>query len=138
MISIIFGPKGTGKTKIIMDQVNAAAKLDSRKGDVVFISKDKIQSSNIDFNVRCLFAEQYDVCNEVAFVGFVKGLMAGNADIEYLIIDGLLKILGKGVGDVQYFFKNLKELEEEYGMKIIVSLSASKEEIPEELHQYLA
>ena len=52
MINIIYGEKGTGKTKIIIDRVNEAAK--TAKGNVVFISQKKSCSVNIDFNVRCV------------------------------------------------------------------------------------
>ena len=42
MIKLIYGPKGFGKTKIIMDDVDAAAK--QAKGNVVFITDKKISS----------------------------------------------------------------------------------------------
>ncbi len=137
MISIIYGPKGTGKTKIIMEQVNTVAKLESRKGDVVFISKDKINSSNIDFNVRCLYATEFEINTEETLTGFVKGLVAGNADIEYLFIDGVLRITGKGVNEIKDFFTAIQKIEKDYGMKIVLTLSAVKEEIPEYMAQYL-
>lgn len=137
MISIIYGPKGTGKTKIIIEQVNTVAKLESRKGDIVFITQDKINSTSIDFNVRCLYATEFEIHTEEALTGFVKGLVAGNADIEYLFIDGVLRIVGKGINEIEDFFKAIEKIEKEYGMKIVLSLSATREEIPEYMVKYL-
>ena len=42
MIKIIYGPKGYGKTKIILDEVNNAGK--NAKGNVVFITDEKLYS----------------------------------------------------------------------------------------------
>lgn len=137
MISIIYGPKGTGKTKIIIEQVNTVAKLDSRKGDVVFITQDKINSTNIDFNVRCLYTNEFGINTEESLTGFVKGLVAGNADIEYLFIDGVLRIADKGINEIESFFDAIQIIEKEYGMKIVLSLSATKEELPEYMLKYL-
>ena len=59
MIKLIYGPKGFGKTKIIMDDVDAAAK--QAKGNVVFITDKKICSVSIDLNVRCVYTEEYGI-----------------------------------------------------------------------------
>ena len=55
MIKLVYGPKGFGKTKIIKDNVNAAAK--EAKGNVVFITDEKLYSVDIDLNVKCIFTE---------------------------------------------------------------------------------
>ena len=39
MIKLIYGEKGTGKTKIILDSINDSVK--TAKGNVVFISQKK-------------------------------------------------------------------------------------------------
>ena len=52
MIKIVYGPKGFGKTKIMIDEVNNAAKTAS--GNVVFISDKRFSTVVIDFNVRCV------------------------------------------------------------------------------------
>ena len=43
MIKLVYGPKGFGKTKIIKDNVNAAAK--DAKGNVVFITDEKAKEA---------------------------------------------------------------------------------------------
>ena len=87
MIKVISGEKGTGKTKIILDSVNESVK--TAKGNVVFIQQKKGYSANIDFNVRCVYTEDYSVKGVAGLIGFIDGLMAGNSDIEYIFIDGI-------------------------------------------------
>ena len=70
------------------------------------------------------------------FIGFVDGLMAGNTDIEYIYIDGLLRIAESGLNDVEAFFAEAKKLSAEYGVKFVLTLSGTKEEKPEFLSKY--
>ena len=44
MIKVIYGEKGTGKTKIILDSVNNS--VATAKGNVVFIQQKKSYSAN--------------------------------------------------------------------------------------------
>lgn len=134
MIKLIYGEKGSGKTKIILDSLNDTAK--TALGNVVFISQKKSYSANIDFNVRCIYTEDYAIKGVDGFIGFVDGLMAGNADIEYIYIDGLLRIAESGLNDVEAFFAEAKKLSAEYGVKFVLTLSGTKEEKPEFLSKY--
>lgn len=134
MIKIICGEKGTGKTKIITDLVNDVVK--EAKGNVVFISEKKSYSANIDFNVRCVFTEDYSVSNISAFVGFIDGLMAGNSDIEYIFADGIMRIADCGVNDMVAFFEEAEKLEKEYGVKFVFTVSCAKENLPEYMAKF--
>ena len=134
MIKLIYGEKGSGKTKIILDSLNDTAM--TALGNVVFISQKKSYSANIDFNVRCIYTEDYAINGVDGFIGFVDGLMAGNTDIEYIYIDGLLRIAESGLNDVEAFFAEAKKLSAEYGVKFVLTLSGTKEEKPEFLSKY--
>ncbi len=135
MIKIIYGPKGFGKTKIIMDDINEAAK--KAKGNVVFITDKKICSVDIDLNVRCLYTEEYGVNTVEAFLGFVKGLIAGNSDIEYLFIDGILRIVNTDLASLEVFCKELEKLHETAGLQVEMTVSAAKENLPPYMLSYL-
>lgn len=135
MIKIIYGPKGFGKTKIIMDDINEAAK--KAMGNVVFITDKKICSVDIDLNVRCLYTEEYGVNTVEAFLGFVKGLIAGNSDIEYLFIDGILRIVNTDLASLEGFCKELEKLHETAGLQVEMTVSAAKENLPPYMLSYL-
>lgn len=134
MIKLIYGEKGTGKTKIMLDSVNEAAK--SALGNVVFITEKKSYSANIDLNVRCVYAEDYSVASVAGMVGFIDGLMAGNADIEYIYIDGLIRITKAELKDLESFVSEAEKLTKEYGVKFVLTVSATKENMPEFLAKY--
>lgn len=135
MIQIVCGPKGTGKTKVMLEKLNSACT--DAKGDIVFITDKRFNTVSINFKVRLLYTEEFGVMELNAFIGFVKGLLAGNADIEYLFIDGLCKMTGYETEDVQKFMEELEKLEKEYGFKAIMSVSMDEEKIPESAKNYI-
>ncbi len=129
MIKIVYGPKGFGKTKIMLDEVNNAGS--TAKGNVVFITDKRFNTVNVNFNVRCVYTEDHDISGAVAFNGFINGLLAGNSDIEYVFIDGLKRIIGNDMEGGETLFKSIKQLQEEYSdLKFVISVSASYEELP--------
>ena len=136
MIKIVYGPKGFGKTKIIKDDINAAAK--TAKGNVVFITDKKIYTVDIDLNVKCIYAEEYNVASVNGFAGFVQGLIAGNNDIEYIFIDGLKRITKEENLEVyEEFFGDIVKLTDANGITVEVSVSADKNELPKFMLNYI-
>ena len=135
MIKIIYGPKGFGKTKIMIDEVNKAAS--EAKGNVVFVTDKRISTVSINFNVRCVYTEEHGIDNYQAFNGFINGLLAGNSDIEYIYIDGFRRIIGEKLRGGQKVFKAIKQLQKEYPeLKLVLSVSATKEELPSYMKRY--
>ena len=128
MIRLICGPKGTGKTKTILDSVNAC--VSGAKGDIVFITQKKFDTLRVNFDVRVIYTDDYAIEGSDQLRGFIKGLFAGKSDIEYLYVDGLLRIIG-AEGDLVGFFKDLIALEKEYGFKAMITISKEVNELPE-------
>ena len=136
MIKIVYGPKGFGKTKIMLDEVNKASS--EARGNVVFISDKRFNTVNINFNVRCCYAEDYDIDTAQAFKGFLNGLLAGNSDIEYLFIDGLKRIIGDDLRGGKALFKSIRQLKKSYpNLKFVISVSSAKEELPAYISRYV-
>ena len=135
MIKLVYGPKGFGKTKIMIDDVNEVVK--TAKGNVVFITDKKMETVSIDLNVRIVNTEEYGINSVVAFEGFVKGLMAGNSDIEYIFVDGIARICVCDIKDLGHFFKEIGTLTDANGIKCEFSISSTKEDLPEFLLTYL-
>ena len=137
MIKLVYGPKGFGKTKIIKDNVNAAAK--DAKGNVVFITDEKLYSVDIDLNVKCIFTEEYKVKCVCCFAGFVQGLIAGNSDIEHIFIDGIKRITGEAdLAKYEQMFADLKKVSDENNVNIELTISADKSELPKFMLDYIA
>ena len=75
MIKLITGKKGTGKTKIIIDQINEAVK--STNGNIVCIEKGDNIRRSISYKVRWCGVEQFNISGYDAFYGFLAGAAAG-------------------------------------------------------------
>ena len=135
MIKVIYGAKGTGKTKPLIDAANAA--VESAKGHLIFITDTKRGMYDLERDVRFIDVSEYDVAGEAALCGFIKGVIAGNHDNEYVYIDGVVRIAGKPVAELAAFFYMLEKVSVSNNLTITVSVSAAKEELPDFVTKYL-
>lgn len=128
-MKIIYGPKGTGKTKAIIDSANGA--LDGAKGHVIFITDTNRYAYDLKYQIRFLNVTAFELQNEDALRGFIKGIVAANGDNEYIFIDGLARIAGKPVDELGNIFAAMEKLEKDYEVKFVLTVSAAKEDLPE-------
>ncbi len=135
MIKVIYGAKGTGKTKMMIDAANAAVK--DAKGHLIYITDSKRGMYDLDRRVRFIDTSDYDIAGEAALCGFIKGVIAGNHDNEYVFIDGVVRICGKPVQEIAAFFYMLDKVAKSNDVTITVSISAAKEELPDFVTKYL-
>ena len=135
MIKVIYGEKGTGKTKMMIDAANETVKI--AKGHMIFITDSKRGMYDLEREVRFIDTSDYDIAGEAALCGFIKGVIAGNHDNEYVFIDGVVRIAGKPVQEMAAFFYMLEKVGKDSGVTITVSVSASKEELPDFVTKYL-
>lgn len=135
MINIIYGPKGTGKTKQLIEQANAACA--TATGNVVFISDTKRYMYDLKREVRFIDLVEFNIAGEEAFCGFIKGVIAANRDNEYLYIDGAARITGKPLSEMAAFFYMLDKISDKLNLKITIACSATKEELPPFIAKYL-
>jgi hypothetical protein len=82
-------------------------------------------------------AGDYDIAGEAALCGFIKGVIAGNHDNEYVYIDGVARIAGKPVQEMAAFFYMLEKVAKDSSITVTVSVSAAKEELPDFVSKYL-
>lgn len=133
MIKYISGAKGTGKTKIIIDMAND--NVETAKGDIVFLTDTDRYSYSLRYQVRVVNAKQLKkgdapICEE-ALIGFIRGLLAGNHDIETLYIDGAHRMLKKTVFEMKDFFDDLREIAQSTDTKFVVTVSENEENFPD-------
>ena len=135
MIKVIYGAKGTGKTKMMIDAANEAVKV--AKGHLIFITDSKRGMYDLERDVRFIDVSEYDIAGEAALCGFIKGVIAGNHDNEYVFIDGVVRIAGKPVQEMATFFYMLDKVSATNNLVVTVSVSAAKEELPDFVTKYL-
>ena len=135
MIKVIYGAKGTGKTKLMIDAANAT--VPQAKGHMIFITDSKRGMYDLEREIRFIDTSEYDIAGEAALCGFIKGVIAGNHDNEYVYIDGVVRIAGKPVQEMAAFFYMLDKVAKNNNLVITVSVSATKEELPDFVTQYI-
>lgn len=134
-MKIIYGPKGTGKTKAIIESANHT--LDTAKGHVVFVTDTTRYTYDLSNQIRYLDVTGFDVIGEDGFRGFIKGLVAANGDNEYIYIDGIARITGKPLAELNSIFSAMEKLESDYDVKFVLTCSASKEDLPGFILKYV-
>ena len=136
MIKIICGPKGSGKTKKIIDTANEA--VQRAKGHLIFITDTKRYMYDLKRDVRFIDVSDYAVAGEEALCGFVKGTIAGNYDNEFVFLDGVARIAGKELKDMAQLFYMLEKVSEFRSISLYCTCSCAEEELPEYLRKYLS
>ncbi len=134
-MKIIYGPKGTGKTKAIIESANAA--LETAKGHVIFVTDTTRYTHDIKYPIRFLDVTGFDVNCTEGLNGFLKGIVAANGDNEYIFLDGIARIAGKELKDLEVIFASMDKLEKDYGVKFVVTCSAAKEDLPNFVLKYV-
>ncbi len=134
-MKIIYGPKGTGKTKAILECANTT--VEEAKGHVVFITDTTRYTYDLKNSIRYLDVKGFDIQCEDGLRGFIKGIVAANGDNEYIYLDGIARIAGKELKDLGSIFTAMEKLEKDYGVKFVVTCSAAKEDLPEFVAKYV-
>lgn len=135
MVRVIMGHKGSGKTKQMIELVNAA--VDSAPGVVVLIEKGRKLTYDIHHGVRLVNASDYGVAGNDMLRGLIAGLHAGNYDISHVFIDSLYKITGvDDSAQTEALCAWLDSFGQTNGIDFVVTISADHERAPEGLRRY--
>lgn len=134
-MKIIYGPKGTGKTKAIIESANSA--IDVAKGHVIFITDTKRYTHDIKYPIRFLDVTEFNVGGIEGLNGFLKGIVAANGDNEFIFLDGIARITNKCLCELEDVFVAMDKLEKDFGVKFVVTCSASKEDLPKFVLKYV-
>ena len=132
MINLIYGAKGSGKTKKIIDAANDC--VAKTNGEVVYIT-DNDKSLDIDRAIRFINVNDYDIHCRGCLVGFLKGMIAANSDNNKIYIDGIGRILDKAPDDLKELFENLDEMSGKYGIDFTLTISAA--EVPKFMKKFI-
>lgn len=128
MIKVVFGTKGVGKTKYLIEDAHNI--VDSCKGHVVFVDTGDELITALRHEIRLVNIKEYNIDNLCSFYGFLCGLMAANYDIVALYIDRLDLIAEKNP-DYQEFFEKIKALHDRFNIRFVFSISGNIKDIPD-------
>ncbi|NLP00196.1 MAG: hypothetical protein GX386_07890 [Clostridiaceae bacterium] len=128
MIKVVYGNKGTGKTKYLIAGANAL--LESCSGDIVFINHGISHITNLKHPIRYVDISDFPISSLNQLLSFICGMIAQNYDIKAIYVDALSKYLSKDE-QYDYFFEQIKLLSDKFDTQFVFSISGDISSIPE-------
>ena len=128
MIKIIIGRKGSGKTKLLVDMVNEAAKVSL--GNVVCIEKGDTLTYSVTHKARLIDADSFGISGYGEYYGMVAGIKSGNHDVTHIFGDATLRIGTRDYDELCAFFERIAKIDD---VEFIFTVSADKEELPKKI-----
>jgi len=136
MIKFIIGPKGTGKTRTLVEMANKSLK--ECKGEIVFINGENRHMIELNHRIRFINAREFGIRELNVFYGFLAGIIARNYDTDQIYIDGLLDIIGKDKKEIERFIFDVKKLSDKFDIRFIITMNGNPDSVPAFLKEYIA
>lgn len=129
MIEIIAGVKGKGKTKILLEKVNADVK--STDGTLVYLDKNNKHMYELSNRVRLIEVPEYGIESSDMFVGFIAGIASQDHDLDTVYLDSFLTIAKVGEGELEGVIAKLQKISDKFSVNLVISASMDKDQMPE-------
>jgi archaellum biogenesis ATPase FlaH len=135
MVKVIMGKKGSGKTKMMIDLVNGAAK--DSPGCVVCIEKGGKLTYDVSHDARLIDISEYPVKGYNSLLGFICGMYSQNYDMNHIFIDSLFKVADDfDLEKAEKFIEKLNEFTKTNGIEAVITISDDIEKATETLKKY--
>jgi len=132
MLRLIYGAKGTGKTAKMIEEANDFAT--QCEGALVFLTDTDKYTYKINYNIRLINVYEYDVHADIELSGFIRGVIASNADIMRIYIDGVNRMTRKQYQELREFFTELDKISTAHNVELVLTISA--EDLPDYMRGY--
>ena len=136
MVQLIVGKKGKGKTKCLLDKVNAEVK--GILGNICYLDKSKKHMYELNNKIRLICVPDFMITNTDEFVGFVSGIISQDHDLEQMYFDSFLDIADLKEKDITDTVKKLQDMSDKFHIDFVLSVSMDEEEIPDAVKQLVA
>lgn len=133
MVQLIVGEKGKGKTKYLLDKVNAEVK--EATGNIVYLDKSSKHMHELDNKVRLINVAEYPVKNTDQFLGFICGICSQDYDLQTMYLDSFLKIAALEDADITAAVDALEAIGKQFNVNFVLSVSADKEKLSAALQE---
>jgi len=129
MIQIIAGKKGKGKTKHLLDKVNAEVK--EVHGNIVYLDKSSKHMYELNNKVRLIDTSEFGLSSSDGFIGFICGILSQDHDLEQMYLDSFLKVAKLEGCDISTTIEKLDKIGETFGVNFVLSVSMNECDLPE-------
>ena len=131
MVQLIAGNKGKGKTKHLLDKVNAEVKTAS--GNITYLDKSAKHMFELNNKVRLINVSDYFITNSDEFLGFICGILSQDHDLQQMYFDSFLKIACLEGKDISPVITKLENIGDAFGVDFILSISLDESELPSDM-----
>ena len=135
MIDIIAGPKGRGKTKILLQRVNDDIK--TTHGTIVYLDKNSKHMYELNNQIRLIVVPEFNITDTDMFIGFIAGILSQDHDLDKIFLDSFLTI-AEIKDNLTECIGSLDKLSKKFDVDFIISVSLAKEELPEEIQSMVS
>lgn len=135
MVKLIIGSKGMGKTKTLIEMVNAAQA--ETKGCVVCIEKGNKLRYDVSSQIRLIDTVEYLVADAQSLFGFVAGILASNYDVTDIFIDSCLKICNEDVPAFEKFLLEIEALSHKNEVNVVITSSLPEENTTDIMRKFI-
>lgn len=136
MIRVIYGQKGMGKTKTLIDTANKLSQ--EARGTIVFVDYTSQLMYDLKREIRFVNTSDFPLTGCDSFMGFICGMLSQNYDIQGIFIDGLNFITKQKAVEHESFFESLKLISDKYKVDFYVTISGGNDEMPEYLSKFMS
>ncbi len=128
MIEIISGEKGKGKTKELLNRVNAS--VSAASGNLVYLDKSQKHMYELNNKIRLINVKDFLVDNCDEFLGFICGILSQDHDLEEMYLDSFLTIAAIDSDEqLNHAIQKLDMISEKYNVKFVLSISKNEDEL---------
>ena len=135
MIQLLYGKKGMGKTKLMLESANELA--GKSHGTVVFIDDGNELLIKLSHKIRFVNMLDYPIHGSEAFLGFLCGVVSQDYDIETIYIDGLTYIVHQDIESLRIFFDGVEQISKEHNVQFNMSINGDENNVPEFIQKYV-
>ncbi|MDD4290669.1 MAG: hypothetical protein PHX51_00265 [Clostridia bacterium] len=128
MIKVLGGERGTGKTQKLVTHANGFAEVAT--GNVVFLDRDFHRIHELAYNIRLVNIHDFGIDTDVTLLAFIKGLIAGNADIQRIYIDSIKALINKNYSEMQMLFEEFDKLSREFSVDFFLTAEVNNQNAP--------
>ncbi|MDD4688853.1 MAG: hypothetical protein PHE51_03800 [Eubacteriales bacterium] len=134
MIKVIAGPKGFGKTKAFIEDINQA--VAQAKGNVVCIEKSNRLMYDLDKSIRLIDTQEFELSKADVFAGFLYGIISQDFDITNIFIESLNKII-PDKNEYEAVVEAAEKIGEKFNIDFTITVSAVLDDIPAGVKKYI-
>lgn len=133
MVQFIVGREGKGKTKHLLDKVNAEIK--DAQGNVVYLDKSTKHMFELNNKIRLIDVPEYLVTDSAEFIGFICGIISQDHDLQRMYFDSFLKIACVEADELEQVIEKIEKISEKFHVDFVISVSRDESELPESMRK---